>query len=58
MSGRPGVSPSSMMVVTGAEDGTMKPEALSEEGGLLLEPLVVESDKSTIAQRLGDVIRC
>jgi hypothetical protein len=46
-----------MMVVTGAEDGTMKPEALSEEGGLLLEPLVVESDKSTIAQRLGDVIR-
>jgi hypothetical protein len=41
------------MVVTGAEDGRMRPEALSEEGGLLLEPLVVESDKSTIATSRG-----
>jgi hypothetical protein len=39
------------MVSTGADDGTMKPEALSEEGGLLLEPLEVESDKSIATSR-------
>lgn len=32
-----------MIVSRGAEDGTMKPEALSEEGGLLLALLLAKS---------------
>lgn len=54
ISGRSGVSPS-MMVSRGAELGTMKPEALSDEGGLLLVPLLAKSIAA--AQRLGDSIR-
>jgi hypothetical protein len=38
-----------MMVSTGAEDGTMKPEALREDGGLLLEPLEVEESDTSMA---------
>jgi hypothetical protein len=42
------------MVSTGAEDGTMKPEALSEDGGVLPETLVVEGDKSIATSRGRD----
>lgn len=47
------------MVSTGADEGTMKPEALSEEGGLLLEPLlVVESDEAIATSRGCDPRVC
>jgi len=42
------------MVSTGADDGTMKPEALSEDGGVLPETLVVEGDKSIATSRGRD----
>ena len=41
-----------MIVSTGADGGTMKPEALSEDGGLLpTEARVVEGDKSIATSR-------
>lgn len=39
------------MVPTGANDGNTKPEALSEDGGVLPEDLVAEGDKSIATSR-------
>jgi hypothetical protein len=41
------------MVWTGADGGTMKPEAFSEDGGVLPEVLVAEGDKSMAATSRG-----